>query len=98
VGGDLTGDRGRHRGEGGDLAGVLDGYLAVMLRAACWAAAVFMVGGNLAGDRGRHHGVRRPDGRGKKQAQAACCVWRSWVERLVFIRSVRISVEKILHH
>jgi hypothetical protein len=35
VGDDLAGDRGRHRGEGGDLAGVLDGYLAVMLGAAC---------------------------------------------------------------
>jgi hypothetical protein len=98
VGGDLAGDRGRHRGEGGDLAGVLDGYLAVMLGAACWAAAVCVVGGNLAGDSGRHHDMRRHDGRGKKQAQAACHVRRSWVERLVFVRSVQISVEQILHH
>jgi hypothetical protein len=44
------------------------------------------------GRQGRRHGVRRPDGRGKKQAQAACRVRRSWVERLVFVRSVRISV------
>jgi hypothetical protein len=35
VGGDLAGDRGRYHGEGGDLVGVLDGYLAVMLGAAC---------------------------------------------------------------
>jgi hypothetical protein len=34
LGGNLAGDRGRHRGEGADLVGVLDGDLAVVLGAA----------------------------------------------------------------
>jgi hypothetical protein len=94
VGGNLAGDRGRHHDEGGDLMGGLDGDLAVVLGAACWAAAFCVVGDSRATgtDIAACGGLME----GKKQARFCALggVRRSWVEQLVSIRWVGLVLSK----